>query len=118
MDKAFKDANVSKNPFMVKRMADYLILGLENGKRLDPADVLPLVQEEMMGDLKEMFAQMPADSLKELIGKENMEKIRKHNISQSKKAPPVAKVAETGESLKKTQAKPLEKKSFREFFGV
>lgn len=118
MDKAFKDANVAKNPFMVKRMADYLILGLENGKRLDPADVLPLVQEEMMGDLKEMFAQMPAESLKELIGKDNMEKIRKHNISQSKKAPPTPKVSETGESIKKTQAKPVEKKSFKDFFGV
>jgi hypothetical protein len=118
MDKAFTEANVTKSPYLVKRMADYMILGLESGKKLEPADALSLVQEEMDSDLKEMFEKMPAEKLKEFLGKDTLEKIRKHNISMSKKAPAAAKVQTTDIGTKpvaKTNAKPV---SMKDFFGI
>lgn len=118
MDKAFNDAKLPKNPYMVKRMADYLILGLQAGRKLDPADVLPLVQEEMMGDLKSMFETMPAESLKEFMGKDTLDKIRKHNVAQVKKAPVPVKAAVKDVGQKGEAKKDEKKQTFKDFFGI
>jgi len=121
MDKAFTEAKVPKNAWMVKRMADYMIYGIESGKQLTPQDVLPVVQEEMMEDLREMFASMPADRLKDVIGKDNLDKIRKYNISVGKKAPPApvsSQVKDIGNVKKPTSSEPVKKQTLKDYFGI
>jgi hypothetical protein len=121
MDKAFKDHNVPKNDYMTKRIADYMIMGLQENMKLEPSDVLPLVKDEMMSDLKDMFAVMPADALKEVIGKENLDKIRKYNLSKSKDKPPVpvgSSISDVNKVNNTANQKVAEKKSIKEMFGI
>lgn len=120
MDKAFKEHNIPKNDYMTKRIADYMIMGLNENMKLVPGDIVPLVKTEMMNDLKDMFAVMPAEAIKEVIGKETLDKIRKYNLSKSKEKPPVPVNSSITDVNKKSDAtqKTAEKKSIKEMFGI
>jgi len=85
MDQALKDADLPKSPYIVKKMADYMISGISKGMDVQPSDVIGVVKEEMHNDLKEMFSSMPADMLSELIGNESYDKVRKHRVSKARK---------------------------------
>ncbi len=117
-----KHQDLPKSPYIVKKMADYMLLGLQNGVELTAEDVIPLVREEMQDDLKQMFAVMPEDVIESIVGKETINKIRKKNIAKAKAGPvpatPAAKNGiDTGVTTKSEKA-PAKKQSFRDFFGT
>lgn len=121
MSQALEKTDLPKTPYVVKKMADYMLLGLENGKDVSPEDVIPLVREEMTNDLKEMFAVMPDEVIESLIGKDKLNSIRKRNIAKAKQSnnnPALkagTKAADTGKSnAKEEDSKP--KISFKDFF--
>lgn len=122
MTKALEKSDLPKSPYVVKKMADYLIMGLESGNDVSPEDVLPLVREEIQNDLREMFAAMPDEVIEKVIGKDVFTRMRKKNLARAKEA--VNKSVETASSIKdvgsteKTEKEPEKKQSFREFFGV
>lgn len=117
MTRALEKADVPKTPYVVKKMADYMYLGLQQGIELKPDDVLPLVREEIQSDIKQMFSVMPEKLVEELIGSEVLGKIRKSRVEKAKKAPKSLKksVSDTG---KTKEQKTAEKKTFKQFFGV
>lgn len=120
MSRALEKSDLPKSPYVVKKMADYMLLGLQAGKDLSPEDVLPLVREEILEDIKSMFAVMPADVVEGIIGKDTIGKIRKKQVENAKKAAaqgPRSGVTETGKTTSKSaDGKP--KQSFKSFFGV
>jgi len=119
-DALAKHQDLPKSPYIVKKMADYMLLGLQNGVELTAEDVIPLVREEMQDDLKQMFAVMPEDVIESIVGKETINKIRKKNIAKAKAVPPAPAAKngiDTGVTAK-TEAKPAKKQSFRDFFGT
>jgi hypothetical protein len=121
-DALAKHTDLPKSPYIVKKMADYMLLGLQNDVELTAEDVIPLVREEMQDDLKQMFAVMPEDVIESIVGKETINKIRKKNIAKAKAGPvpatPAAKNGiDTGVSAKSEKA-PAKKQSFRDFFGT
>lgn len=112
-----KHKDLPKSPYVVKKMADYMLLGLNQGIDVTPEDVIPLVKEEMHNDLKEMFSVMPEEVIEALIGKETINKLRKRSLAKAKSAPPtpVKALADTG---KKTEANKEDgkKMTYSEFF--
>ncbi len=122
IDKALEGSDLPKTPYTVKKMADWMLVGLEKGIELSGEDVLSLVREEMHSDLKEMFAAMPEDVIESLVGRENINKIRKKNLAKAKAGPQVPQpvksaVKDVGKKAEKVEA-PAVKKNFKDFFGI
>lgn len=120
MSAALEKGDLPKTPYVIKKMADYMLLALNEGVDATPEDVLPLVREEMHNDLKEMFAVMPDDVIEALVGKDVITRIRKKKVAAAKAAP-VAPL-----NVKDVGGKPSDsnkddgqaKTSFKDFFGI
>lgn len=119
MSKALEKTDLPKSPYVVKKMADYMLLGLQEGKDVSPEDVIPLVREEITEDLKQMFAIMPEDVVEALIGKDVINRIRKKNIAKAKQQNPAlaapTKVADTGK-VANAEKDNEPKQTFKQFF--
>jgi len=123
MSKALEKTDLPKSPYIIKKIADYMLLGLEAGKDVTPEDVLPLVREEMQDDLKQMFAAMPDEVVQKIIGKDVFTRIRKNDVAKLKKANANAQHLKTStksnnETSTSKQGKSEEKLSFKQFFKV
>jgi hypothetical protein len=117
MSKALEKSDLPKSPYIIKKMADYMLLGVQQGMDVSPEDVLPLVREEMQNDLKEMFAVMPDEVIEALVGKDVITRLRKKSVSKVKQNQiPNKKVQDTGVVQKAEEKK--EKVSFKEFFKL
>lgn len=121
MSKAIEGSDLPKSPYIIKKMADYMLMGLQSGIDVSPEDVLPLVREEMQNDLREMFAVMPEEVIESIVGKETINRIRKKNLQRAKQAGSTqqasqAKPKDIGASSSKQDA-PGKKVKARDFFG-
>lgn len=121
MSKAIEGSDLPKSPYIIKKMADYMLMGLQSGIDVSPEDVLPLVREEMQNDLREMFAVMPEEVIESIVGKETINRIRKKNLQRAKQAGSTqqasqAKPKDIGASSSKQEA-PGKKVKARDFFG-
>lgn len=122
VSQAIEKSDLPKSPYVIKKMADYMLLGLENGIDVHPNDVVNLVRDEIYNDLQQLVQALGEDKVEGFIGKDILTKIRKKNVAKAKaKAgtppPPVrSSIPDVGSN--KTEAKPGEKKTFRQFFGV
>lgn len=120
MTQALEKTDLPKSPYIVKKMADYLLMGVKAGYDVSPEDVLPLVRQEMQDDLKQMFAVMPDEVIEKIVGKDVFSRIRKKNIARSK-APPTplnSSIKDTGAKSSLKETKGDKKMSFRDFFGT
>ena len=121
MSQALDKSSLPKTPYVVKKMADYMLLGLENNMDLSPADVLPLVEAELQNDLKEMFGVMPDEVIESVVGKEVFNRIRKKNLAKNKAQPTVPSSLKS--QMKTTTSEPTKKAladkvSLKKFFGI
>lgn len=115
MTKALENhPDLPKSPYVVKKMADYLLMGLQKGMNLQPEDVVDLVRQEIKEDLKQMFAVLPEDVVEQIVGKDKINGIRKKKLANAKQAAQAPKVPDTGKTG--AAAKPGEKVSFKDFF--
>lgn len=112
---AIEASDLPKNQYTLKKVVDYMLVGLNEGLDVEPADVLPLVREEMHNDLKQMFAVMPDELIENLIGKDVIGRIRKKNVAKAKTLPPNTQVLDTGNTAAKTE-KSKNKQSYKDFF--
>lgn len=123
---AIDKTDLPKSPYIVKKMADYMLLGLQNNIDVAPEDVLPLVREEMQNDLRDMFAVMPEEVIESIVGKDVINRIRKKNLQKAKAGPVAAvqqiskaKSTDTGKTAKSDEGKTAEKKTrYGDFFGI
>lgn len=126
MTKALEGSDLPKSPYIIKKMADYMMLGIKNGMKVEPKDVLPIVREEMQSDLKEMFAVMPADVINKLLGNETYDKVRKHRLSRAKGGKPSGKknpatrkaLKDVGAPASSSANKAEDGQTFKDFFGI
>lgn len=121
ISRALETTDLPKSPYVVKKMADYMILGIQNGIDVQPEMVMNLVREEVVNDIKEMFSAMPAEVINQILGKETYDKIRKYNLSKTKgkKTPAVEKKAlDVGKSSSKEPEVETQKKTIKEIFGI
>lgn len=119
MEQALNKSSLPKTPYTVKKMADYMLVALEAGHDVTPEDVVDIVKEEMHNDLKEMFQSLPEETIEGLLGEQVINKLRKRRVAKAQAAQKAlgTKVVETGNAVK-TEEKPKEKLSYKEFFKV
>lgn len=118
LSSALEASDLPKSPYIVKKMTEYMMLGIENGVDVTPEQIIPLVREEMIQDIQEMFQIMPAEMIEQIIGKQNLDKLRKSRVAAVKPPVPV-KSTVRDVAAKKTESKQEDKKqTIKDFFGV
>lgn len=121
MDQALSKSDLPKNPYVVKKIADYMLVGLEAGMDVTPEDVIPLVRDEMHADLKEMFKVLPVESIEALLGDQVINNLRKKRVAKAQEAQKkVAKpqIADSGKAVTQDDGKSKEKISYKDFFKI
>lgn len=115
---AISSSDLPKSPYVVKKMTDYLIMGIDAGLNVTPKDIVPLIREEIQRDIQEMFQVMPAEVIESIVGKGNLDKLRKKRVSNANKPPVSVKkqVVDVQKTEKKTEKKE-EPKLMKDFFG-
>lgn len=111
-----------KSPYVVKRIADALLLAMNNGYHdVQVSDVLPVVESDIKSEIQDMFSAMPEEVVESIVGKNTLNKLRKRRVKKAKQAPKKPKVEPTGRAeinaAKEKQAnKKPEKMSAKDFF--
>lgn len=116
---ALTSSELPKSPYTVRKMAEIMMLALQNDIDLGPKDVIPLLRKQMKEDISELFSASSDEVLEELIGKDNISRIRKRNIAKAKQAVDTANsVKSTGGENKPKDAQETKKISMKEFLGM
>lgn len=97
---ALTSSNLPKSPYVVKRIAENLMLGIEQGNEdIQVSDVLPLVERQIQEEIRQMFDAMPEDVIEKVLGEGVSTKLRKRRLSNMKRPPEGASaVKATGQS--------------------
>lgn len=97
---ALGSSDLPKSPYVVKRIAENLMLGIEQGNEdITVQDVLPIVERQIKDEIRQMFEAMPEDVIEKTLGNDVSSKLRKRRLSNMKKAPEGASaVKPTGQS--------------------
>lgn len=66
--KALETSGLPKSPETVKKMAEYMLIGLERGVRLAPEEVVPMVRNYFMRQISELLGQTEGDTLLQFLG--------------------------------------------------
>lgn len=121
IDAALQKTDLPKEDYVVKKIADYLYVGLKAGKDITVDDVLPLVREEIISDLKHLINVLPDDELDKFVGKDLLDRMRKKNIAKAKNTKTAVGANKAADVAKKSGGeakKGAPKKTFKEYFGV
>lgn len=119
MTEALETSDLPKTPYVVRKMAEYMLIGSRNGIDLTAKDVLPLVREELMSDLKSIINSLGEDAAEDFIGKEVISRMRKKNVAKAKAMTPATAKAAIKEVANnaKPKADPKDKVDYKKFFG-
>ena len=120
LTQALEKSDLPKSPYVVKKMADYMLMGLKEGLDVTPDDVLPLVREEILEDIRAMAQAMPLETIEKLFGGDILTQIRKKNVAKAKSAPKTnnPKLPDVGATKASPTAEVPKKKTIKEMFGV
>jgi hypothetical protein len=119
MSATIEKSGLPKSAYVMKKMAQYMVDGMEMGVNLEPEDVIDLVKAEVHDDIRELVQSLGEDSVEQFIGKDVLDKIRKKNISKSKQTPAAVKAAIKDVGAKSKEApKAQEKVDMKKFFGI
>ncbi len=116
--KALSNSSLPKSPYVVKKMADYMLMSLNEGLDVTPDDILPLVEEEIRNDLKQMFAVLGEDAIEGLVGKEVINKMRKRNLAKAPPSPLKSSIKDIGTKRVEPKKEEGPKKTFKDFFKL
>lgn len=118
---ALSTSEMPKTPYVVKRLAEYMMIGLKRDSNFQVADAVPLVERQIKKELQEMLGDMPEDVIERILGKKVSDKLRKRRINKMKKVPQTASnVKQTGKAeIRASQPKVEEKpaQSAKSFFS-
>jgi len=118
MEQTLSKSDLPKTPYVVKKMADYMLVALEAGKNVSPDDVVDIVREELHSDLQQMFSSLPEEKIEELLGEQVLNKLRKRRVAKAQaaqKAVPQNGIKDTGK-INTVDNKPKEKLTYKDFF--
>jgi hypothetical protein len=107
MTQALETSGLPKSPYTVKKLAEVMMIALQNNVEISAADAIPLIRKQMQAEIKEMFASTPEDLIEEFIGKDNISRLRKRNLQRMKQsADSPSAVKSTGSEVKKNTEAP------------
>ena len=120
MTVALEKSELPKEPYVVKKIADYMLVALQQGYDVSAEDVIPLVKEEITKDLQSLMRVLPDEAIEQFLGKEVFGRLRKKNLARAKEAAAVSKakaIKDTGNKTQKVE-EPEKKVSFKDYFGI
>ena len=115
---AISNSGLPKSPFVLKRIADVMISAAENDKDITPKQAMNIVKREMHKDLKEYFDLSPDDALEELLGDNNIKRLRKRQLAKVKAAQatvPTVAAKPAQAASKKEDARDNKKESLKDW---
>lgn len=117
-----ENSSLPKSPYVVKRIAENLMLALDNGyEDISVNDILPIVEEQIQGEIRQMFEALPEDVIEEILGADVSTKLRKRRLKKMKETKAASSVKATGQSeikkAKAAEAKETKKQNVKDFFS-
>lgn len=113
---ALDTSGLPKSPYTVKKMAEYMLLALQNDIDLSAKDVVPIIKKQITSEIREMFSAAPEDLIEDFLGKDNISRLRKRAVARIKDAPKTAEqIKPSGAEAQKPKEEP-KKIPFKEFF--
>ena len=107
---ALTRSDLPKSPYVVKRIAENLMLGLEQNEDITVEDVLPLVERQIKDEIRQMFEAMPEDVIEKTLGDGVSNKLRKRRLEKAK----ASKTPDTAASVKATGTSEMNKTKVKE----
>jgi len=108
-----------KNPWVLRKVAEYMGLAMKNGyPQVTAKDVIPIVEGDYKADLESLFGEMPEAVMEKVIGKKNLDRLRKQRLKAGKAQTATARqlAQPTGQQApKEEENKP--KKTYKSIFG-
>lgn len=97
VQEALETSGLPKSPYVLKRMAEVMLVAIDKGMNISPKQAMAQVKKEMHVDIKDLFSASPEDLLEELIGQDNIKKLSKRRLSQMRSSTSAANaVKESG----------------------
>lgn len=112
---AIEKGDLPKSPYVVRKMADYMKMALENNIDIRANDIIPIVKKDMMDDIRGMLGILPEEIVEEIVGKDRIASLRKKQLAKSRPAPASSKVNSTGADVRPQQKEPT-KIPMKDFF--
>ncbi len=75
---------IPKNPYYIKKMANYMTLAVQNGIDVSPAEIMPLIQQEITSEFQQLIGVLPLDAVEDFVGKDVIKQIRKKYIDKAR----------------------------------
>lgn len=96
---AIDDSDLPNNPYVINKMIQMMKTAVDMKIPLSFAELVPLVADDRMTDIKDMIGRMSADDLLGLLHEDKVKEIvTKRLPSEKKKVPPTAEtIVDTGE---------------------
>lgn len=101
LDKQITDAlssttELPKSPYVVKRIADAMLMAMQNGRDdVVAADVIPWVEKEINQEMQDLFGAMPDKMLESYLGNKTIDRLRQGRLAKMK-SQPVKSIKDTG----------------------
>lgn len=102
---ALQTSGLPKTPKTVKRMAELMKMNLSNGLDLEPKDLVQLVREDYVQEMKSIFGAADGEALFNLLGDDVVTKIRKTDLQKLKAKLPQSRKQSIGSSQKQSEPK-------------
>lgn len=122
MEQALAKNNIPKNEYYIKKIADFMLVGIEKGFDVTPEDVIPLVKEELNTDVQKLIQLLPEEDIEALLGEQVINKLRKRRLAKAQEAKKMTskpKIEDTGKDSKgSSDDKPRDKVSYKDFFKM
>lgn len=118
VSQALAKSSLPQSRYVETKVYDHMYEALKRGYEVKIEDILPLVEEEIQTEIRQMFDVAPEDVVQKIISKEKLNNIRKKNIEKAKSAPPPLSkaVKDTGVDGKQERKASLKKESYKDFF--
>lgn len=118
MTKALENSEFKKpSPYLINKMTDYMVLGVQNKIDLTPEDILPLIREDVKNEIRELINSAPEEVIEEMFGNQIFDRMRKKHVTKAKQAPVHASSVKDIGSKGKSNEPAKEKVPMKKFFG-
>lgn len=112
-----KTALPKNNPEVISRIARAMYFAMQNGfPEVTAKDVVPVVEKQYREELSNLFGSVPEDILEELIGKPNLDRLRKRRLASQKTKTQTARQIVKDSGAKAAEESPKERKRLKDFF--
>lgn len=109
-------SSLPKSPYVVKRVADTMIMAMNAGyTNVSVKDVIPVVEAQIKEEIQGMFGAMPEEVMESVLGSANLERWHNKRIAGIKNPVAAAKDIKPTGAAPKVEDKAKPKMTMREF---